>query len=112
MWTSNDCAETSKDAYKRQGQYGYNGSDYITLVPGATLENKKLKWEKTTTTNIGLDVSIFNSRVNLSVDWYNNESSNLVGYVPQVFRLDNLNRSLDIGDIILMEDAVMLERCV
>ena len=60
------------------GHYGYNGSDYITLVPGATLGNKKLKWEKTTTTNIGLDVSIFNSRVNLSVDWYNNESSNLL----------------------------------
>lgn len=60
------------------GHYGYNGSDYITLVPGTTLGNKKLKWEKTTTTNIGLDVSIFNSRVNLSVDWYNNESSNLL----------------------------------
>ena len=60
------------------GHYGYNGSDYITLVPGTTLGNKKLKWEKTTTTNIGLDVSIFNSRVNLSVDWYNNESPNLL----------------------------------
>lgn len=56
----------------------YNGSDYITLVPGTTLGNPKLKWEKTTTTNVGLDISILNSRVNLSVDWYNNESSNLL----------------------------------
>ena len=60
------------------GNYGYNGSDYITLVPGTTLGNPKLKWEKTTTTNVGLDISILNSRVNLSVDWYNNESSNLL----------------------------------
>lgn len=60
------------------GHYGYNGSDYITLVPGTTLGNPKLKWEKTTTTNVGLDISILNSRVNLSVDWYNNESSNLL----------------------------------
>ena len=60
------------------GHYGYNGSDYITLVPGTTLGNPKLKWEKTTTTNVALDISILNSRVNLSVDWYNNESSNLL----------------------------------
>jgi TonB-linked SusC/RagA family outer membrane protein len=60
------------------GHYGYNGTDYITLVPGTTLGNKNLKWEKTTTTNVGLDVSVLNSRVNLSVDWYNNESSNLL----------------------------------
>ncbi len=44
----------------------------------------------------------------LTVDNYLLQVS-FVGYVPQVFRLDNLNRPLDIGDIILMEDAVMLE---
>ena len=60
------------------GHYGYNGEDYITYKPGDTLGNPDLKWEKTTTTNVGLDVSIFNSRLNLSVDWYNNESSNLL----------------------------------
>lgn len=33
---------------------------------------------KTTTTNVGLDISVLGSRVNLSVDFYNNESSNLL----------------------------------
>lgn len=37
-----------------------------------------MKWEKTTTTNVGLDISVLGSRVNLSVDFYNNESSNLL----------------------------------
>ena len=60
------------------GHYGINGSDYITYVPGTTLGNEKLKWEKTKTVNIGLDFSILNSRVNLGVDWYNNESANLL----------------------------------
>lgn len=60
------------------GHYGYNGQDFITLVPGSTLGNKNLKWEKTTTTNVGLDMSIFNNRLNLTVDWYNNKSSNLL----------------------------------
>lgn len=60
------------------GHYGINGSDYITYVPGSTLGNSNLKWEKTTTTNVGLDISVLGSRVNLSVDFYNNESSNLL----------------------------------
>ena len=60
------------------GHYGYNGNDYITYVPGTTLGNKDLKWEKTKTVNVGLDMSVLNSRVNLSVDWYNNESANLL----------------------------------
>lgn len=60
------------------GKYGIGSSEYITYQPGSTLGNPDLKWEKTTTTNIGLDVSLFNSRINLSVDWYNNESNNLL----------------------------------
>lgn len=60
------------------GQYGYNGNYIITYIPGDVLGNPKLKWEETTTTNVGLDVSVLNSRFNLSVDWYNNESSNLL----------------------------------
>lgn len=60
------------------GHYGYNGQDFITLVPGSTLGNKDLKWEKTTSTNVGLDITVLNNRVNLSVDWYNNESANLL----------------------------------
>ena len=60
------------------GHYGIGNSDYITYVPGNTLGNPDLKWEKTTTTNIGLDVSLFGTRLNLAVDWYNNESSNLL----------------------------------
>lgn len=60
------------------GQYGYNGNYIITYIPGDVLGNPKLKWEETATTNVGLDVSVLNSRFNLSVDWYNNESSNLL----------------------------------
>nr|WP_044137945.1 TonB-dependent receptor [Bacteroides oleiciplenus] len=88
------------------GHYGYNGTDFITYVPGTTLGNPDLKWEKTTTANVGLDLSILNSRVNLSLDWYNNESSNLLiknkiptstGYVDQYQNLGSIrNRGLEI----------------
>lgn len=88
------------------GHYGYNGGDYITYKPGDTLGNPDLKWEKTTTTNVGLDISVFNSRLNLSVDWYNNESSNLLiknkiptstGYSTQYQNLGSIrNRGVEI----------------
>ena len=88
------------------GHYGYNGQDFITLVPGSTLGNKNLKWEKTTTTNIGLDMSIFNNRLNLTIDWYNNKSSNLLiknkiptstGYSDQYQNIGSIrNRGVEI----------------
>ena len=88
------------------GHYGYNGTDFITLVPGTKLGNKDLKWEKTTSTNIGIDFSAFNSRLNLSVDWYNNESSNLLienkiptstGYSTQFQNIGSIrNRGVEI----------------
>ena len=61
---------------------------------------------KTTTTNVGLDISLFNSRVNLALDWYNNESSNLLiknkiptttGYADQYQNLGSIrNRGFEI----------------
>ncbi len=88
------------------GHYGINGSDYITLVPGSVLGNENLRWEKTTSTNIGVDFSIFRNRLNLSVDWYNNESSNLLisnkiptstGYSTQYQNIGSIrNRGVEI----------------
>ena len=88
------------------GHYGYNGQDYITLIPGTTLGNADLKWEKTTTTNIGLDFSILGSRLNASIDWYNNKSSNLLisnkipsstGYTTQIQNIGAIrNRGVEI----------------
>lgn len=88
------------------GYYSINGKEYITYIPGSTLGNPDLKWEKTTTTNVGLDVSLFGTRLNLSVDWYNNESSNLLisnkiptstGYSTQIQNIGSIrNRGVEI----------------
>lgn len=60
------------------GKYSINNGVIATLQPGGTLGNPGLVWEKTASTNIGFDISMFTSRVNLSVDWYNQQSSNLL----------------------------------
>jgi TonB-linked SusC/RagA family outer membrane protein len=47
-------------------------------VPSSTLGNKKLKWETLNATNIGLDMTMFNSRLNIVAEWYNNEIGNML----------------------------------
>ncbi|MCM1110788.1 MAG: TonB-dependent receptor [Clostridium sp.] len=59
--------------------FGPNGSE--TLHPGATQTsrvNVDLGWETKTTTNIGFDFNLFNSRLYGSFDWYNSVSSDLL----------------------------------
>ena len=41
-----------------------------------------LKWETTTTTNIGLDWGILNQRLSGSVDWYYRKTTDLLNYAP------------------------------
>ena len=47
-------------------------------LPGETLGNKDLKWETLISTNVGLDLSFFNSRINFTAEWYNNQSKDLL----------------------------------
>lgn len=47
-------------------------------VPNTTLGNKELKWETLHATNIGMDMSLFKSRVNIVAEWYNNEISDML----------------------------------
>jgi len=58
---------------------GYNDwvgdfGSYISNPP-----NSQLRWEKTASTNIGLDFSIFNSRLSGSVDYYYKKTTDLLG---------------------------------
>ena len=62
------------------GQY-VNGSTVIgnTLYPGAY--NPNLKWEETTTWNVGLDMGFLNNRMSVALDWYLRESKDLLSFV-------------------------------
>lgn len=60
------------------GKIAINGKEVNTLVPGNTLGNRDLIWEKTKSTNIGLDLSVLKSRISLTAEYYNQEASNLL----------------------------------
>lgn len=47
-------------------------------VPSSTLGNRDLKWESLQATNIGLDISLFGSRINLTTEYYNNDIGDML----------------------------------
>lgn len=48
------------------------------FVTSSTLGNRDLKWETLHATNVGLDIGLFNSRFNMTAEWYNNEISDML----------------------------------
>ncbi|MBL0358179.1 MAG: TonB-dependent receptor [Chitinophagaceae bacterium] len=61
--------------------YGLNGQSQFGYTP-ASLVNDLLKWETTVSKNIGLDLSLFNDRIGLTVDVYENKTRDLLLNVP------------------------------
>lgn len=56
-----------------QSQYGYSS---VGLV------NDRLKWETTVSRNAGIDLSLFNDRIGITVDYYENRMKDLLLNVP------------------------------
>lgn len=77
--TGNDNIDNNMYATDYGANYYTNGSQVIpTLVPGNTVGNPTITWEKTRTTNIGIDFGFFHGRLNGSIEFYNNKSENLL----------------------------------
>lgn len=53
----------------------YTNLQYTNI---ATLPNPKLRWEKTETTNLGFDFSIYRNKIRGSIDFYKKKSSDLL----------------------------------
>lgn len=61
-------------------QYQFGSTFYSFIRPGAYDPN--LKWETTTTTNVGLDFGFFNNRISGSVELYKKKTKDLLSSVP------------------------------
>jgi TonB-linked SusC/RagA family outer membrane protein len=67
--------------YGVTGQYALNHSILPGFAPTA-LANPGLRWEKNTTRNFGLDLSMFKNRVQFTMDIYKNTSKDLLLVTP------------------------------
>ena len=59
----------------------WNGTIVAGYVPGR-MRNDNLQWESNSTFDVGFDLSTFNNRVQLNVDYYVNTTNNLLFNVP------------------------------
>lgn len=72
--------------YAISHQYGYypspngDGSWIAPLYPNAY--DEKIKWEETTTWNVGVDMAFLSNRITASLDWYLRDTDDLLAWVP------------------------------
>ncbi|KZE78257.1 SusC/RagA family TonB-linked outer membrane protein [Myroides marinus] len=81
-------------SYGLQGNIDRNTSPFligeynsVTILPGYPESNIQilgapngtLRWEKTTNTNVGFDLGLFNNKISIAVDAYNRKSTDLIG---------------------------------
>lgn len=60
------------------------GGEPYTAVAGNRMANNTIKWEFTTQTDIGIDVSFLQNRLSLTADYYDKETSDILVQVPLV----------------------------
>ncbi|PTS98978.1 hypothetical protein DBR11_13675 [Pedobacter sp. HMWF019] len=79
--------DASKGNYDYQALYGttnysYNGIQTTGLI-STKFANRNLKWEATTTTNIGLDGNLFKGAMNFEIDLYKKSTDGIL-YTPTI----------------------------
>lgn len=102
------------DQVRNYAYYGTVGSNNYPiggqLMPGTypkAMDNNALKWEESEQTNIGLDISVFNGRLQLTADAYHRKTRDLLldaplpastGYTSALQNIGNLeNKGLELS---------------
>ena len=71
---------TNSSAVFRDGStYRPNLSEQESSIDLVSLENSELTWEKQYEANVGLDLGLFQGRLNFSLDYYNRQGFDLIG---------------------------------
>jgi len=85
-------------AYYAQSAWNNFDDSPQTAVFNGRLENPNLKWETTAVFNVGVDVALFNSRINFVADYFSRVTSDLLdmkalnSYHELSFVMDNIGK--------------------
>lgn len=92
--TDNNYPYIPSYSYSQEGAYYQFGDKfYYSARPDGY--NADLKWEETTTTNIGVDYGLFRNRITGSVDYYFRKTKDLINMVDAPAGTNFRNRVLD-----------------
>jgi len=93
----------SSGYYGNQGQYTLqpNGLEYggVQILQVSQPNNPNLKWERTRTLDLGMDVSLWEDRVELKVDYYHKKITNLLYSSAVPWYLGYAIQQQNIGDM-------------
>lgn len=67
--------------YKTSGNYYFGNNKQIGLV-SSKIPNENIKWETTRITDFGFDASFIKGRIDLTFDWYEKNTSNILMALP------------------------------
>jgi len=80
------------------GSYGYVTSTGTSIYTQSisSMASSDLKWETTTGLNLGLDFGMFDSRITGAIEYYNNNTKDLLYYIdiPAISRFTNFPTNL------------------
>lgn len=74
----------------------YDGSNTLIGVQTTSLANSQLSWEETESLNFGVDVTLFNNRINLTADYYDKSTSRLLVQrtLPRITGFNNVTTNI------------------
>jgi hypothetical protein len=75
-----------------------NGKRVITFSPGELLENPDLKWETTTSRNLGLDFSFWNGKLRGTIEAYWNSTKDILMKVPVAETTGHTHQFQNVGE--------------
>lgn len=74
--------QASVSSFNYLSLIGFGTSSYGKYSFPSNIANSSITWESVDQTNIGLDISLLNNRVELSADYYNKKTTDMLGQVP------------------------------
>ncbi|WP_339918650.1 TonB-dependent receptor [uncultured Flavobacterium sp.] len=84
--------------YQQLFETGYNEGDNTGVVLGGAVD-PNLSWEKTASSNVGLDFGFFNNRITGSVDYYDKKSIDLLYNKPVAGSTGNTGILTNVGSL-------------
>lgn len=100
--TGNPSIEPYQSLAKFQSIYASANGQTVDAITPEQPENPDLKWESSYQSNIGLDLGLWFGRVNLSLDYYNIDTKDLIlgnNGIPEYLGYSNLEILTNLGEI-------------